>query len=71
MTPPTLAGFVTGASEGDQGGASGAGLASAVVQMVLALVLIGLALALVKKGYDNISTVRDAGGSTAAKPSDD
>ena len=54
-----------------QGGASGAGLASAVVQMVLALVLIGLALALVKKGYDNISTVRDAGGSTAAKPSDD
>ena len=53
------------------GGASGAGLASAVVQMALALVLIGLALALVKKGYDNISTVRDAGGSTAAKPSDD
>ena len=54
-----------------QGGASGAGLASAIVQMVLALVLIGLALALVKKGYDNISTVRGTGGATAAEPSDD
>ena len=55
-----------------QGGASdGAALASSVVQMVLALVLISLALALVKKGYDNISTVRERGGTTAAEPSDD
>ncbi len=36
-------------------------IASSTVQTVLALVLIGLALALVKKGYDNISTVRDRG----------
>jgi len=55
-----------------QGGASdGAALASSVVQMVLAVVLITLALALVKKGYDNISTVRDTGGATPAEPSDD
>jgi len=55
-----------------QGGASdGAALASSVVQMVLAIVLISLALALVKKGYDNISTVRERGGTTAAEPSDD
>jgi carbon starvation protein len=54
-----------------QGGAEGAALASSVVQMVLALVLIGLALALVKKGYDNISTVRDRGRAGAVEPGDD
>jgi carbon starvation protein len=55
-----------------QGGADGgAAIASSVVQMVLALVLIGLALALVKKGYDNISTVRDRGRAGAVEPGDD
>ncbi|WP_254839285.1 carbon starvation CstA family protein [Natronomonas marina] len=54
-----------------QGGASGEALISSIVQIVLALVLIGLALALVKKGYDNISTVRDRTGGAAAEPSDD
>ena len=54
-----------------QGGASGSALVSSVVQMILAIVLISLALSLVKKGYDNISTVRDTGGTTAAEPSDD
>ncbi|EMA20902.1 carbon starvation CstA family protein [Haloarcula argentinensis] len=55
-----------------QGGAeSTAAIASSVVQIVLALVLIGLALALVKKGYDNISTVRDRGRAGAVEPGDD
>jgi len=54
-----------------QGGATGSALVSSVVQMVLAIVLISLALALVKKGYDNISTVRERGSATAAEPSDD
>ena len=55
-----------------QGGAGDtAALISSVVQMVLALVLIGLALGLVKKGYDNISTVRDRSGGAAVEPSDD
>ncbi|MEF8828618.1 MAG: carbon starvation CstA family protein [Haloarcula sp.] len=55
-----------------QGGAEGgAAIASSVVQMTLALVLIGLALALVKKGYDNISTVRDRGRAGAVEPGDD
>ncbi len=54
-----------------QGGASGAGLVSAIVQMLLALVLIGLALALVKKGYDNVSRVRDRAGGATVEPSDD
>ena len=55
-----------------QGGAEGtAAIASSTVQMVLALVLIGLALALVKKGYDNISTVRDSGRAGAVEPGDD
>ena len=55
-----------------QGGADGIpGLVSAVVQIVLALVLIGLALGLVKKGYDNISSVRGRAGGAAAEPSDD
>jgi len=55
-----------------QGGAEGtAAIASSTVQMVLALVLIGLALALVKKGYDNISTVRDRGRAGAVEPGDD
>ncbi len=55
-----------------QGGAEGAGdLISSSVRVALGLVLIGLALALVKKGYDNISTVRDRAGGTAVEPSDD
>ena len=55
-----------------QGGAEGgAAVFSSVVQMVLALVLIGLALALVKKGYDNISTVRERPGGAAVEPGDD
>ena len=55
-----------------QGGAGDtAALVSSVVQMVLALVLIGLALGLVKKGYDNISAVQDRSGGAAAEPSDD
>jgi carbon starvation protein len=55
-----------------QGGAGDtAALISSVVQMVLALVLIGLALGLVKKGYDNISTVQDRSDGAAAEPSDD
>ncbi|WP_373325164.1 carbon starvation CstA family protein [Halomicrobium urmianum] len=54
-----------------QGGASGLGLVSAAVQMILALVLISLALALVKKGYDNVSRVRERFGGAAVEPSDD
>jgi len=55
-----------------QGGAEGlSSLISSGVQMVLAIVLISLALGLVKKGYDNISTVRDRAGRTPAEPSDD
>ena len=55
-----------------QGGAdSTSALLSSGIQMVLALVLVGLALALVKKGYDNISTVRDRTGGTAVEPGDD
>ena len=55
-----------------QGGAETTGdLISSTVRIVLALVLIGLALALVKKGYDNISTVRDRAGGRAVEPSDD
>ena len=46
-------------------------LISSVIQMVLALVLIGLALGLLKKGYDNISTVQDRSDGAAAEPSDD
>ena len=55
-----------------QGGAGDtAALISSVIQMVLALVLIGLALGLLKKGYDNISAVQDRSGGAAAEPSDD
>ena len=55
-----------------QGGAGDtAALISSVIQMVLALVLIGLALGLLKKGYDNISTVQDRSDGAAAEPSDD
>jgi len=55
-----------------QGGAETTGdLISASIRIVLALVLIGLALALVKKGYDNISTVRDRTGGRAVEPGDD
>ncbi|MDF9744174.1 carbon starvation CstA family protein [Natrinema salsiterrestre] len=55
-----------------QGGAGTFGAqASAVVQMALGLVLIGLALALVRLGYNNIQTVRRGPESPAAEPSDD
>ena len=55
-----------------QGGAETTGdLISSTVRIALALVLIGLALALVKKGYDNISTVRDRTGGRAVEPGDD
>jgi carbon starvation protein len=57
--------LILGGSDG------GAAIASAVVQMVLAVVLIALALSLVKKGYDNISRVRDRPGEVTAEPSDD
>ncbi|ADB61857.1 carbon starvation protein CstA [Haloterrigena turkmenica DSM 5511] len=53
----------------------GAGSTSAVissgVQMVLGLVLIGLALALVRLGYKNIQSVRSGPETPAAEPSDD
>ena len=52
-------------------GASGVQLFATVVQSLLALVLIGLALALVKKGYDNIGTVRDRGPAGVVEPGDD
>ncbi|ELZ12378.1 carbon starvation protein A [Natrinema thermotolerans] len=44
---------------------------SAVVQMALGLVLIGLALALVRLGYRNISRVRRGPETPAAEPGDD
>ncbi len=55
-----------------QGGAGSIeGQLSAGVQMILGLVLIGLALALVRLGYRNISRVRREPGAPAAEPSDD
>ncbi|MFB6235883.1 MAG: carbon starvation protein A [Halopenitus sp.] len=55
-----------------QGGAADtAALISSVVQMVLALVLIGLALSLVRKGYDNITEAREGHAVDRAEPSDD
>ena len=59
------------------GFAEGAGIAARIsvgVQIVLALVLVGLALSLVKIGYDNIQNVRGQPGAVAAdggEPSDD
>ncbi|EMA34198.1 carbon starvation CstA family protein [Haloarcula japonica] len=53
------------------GGASGVQLFATIIQTLLALTLIGLALALVKKGYDNISTVRESYGGGVVEPSDD
>ncbi|XVH32850.1 carbon starvation protein A [Haloferacaceae archaeon DSL9] len=56
------------------GGASGITLVSTAVQIVLAVVLIGLALSLVKMGYTNIKRTRDRPGAVAAdggEPSDD
>ena len=44
---------------------------SSVTQMILALVLIGLALSLVKIGLGNIRSVRGGGETPAAEPSDD
>ncbi|WP_339102578.1 carbon starvation CstA family protein [Haloterrigena salinisoli] len=55
-----------------QGGAGTFGeQISAGVQMVLGLVLIGLALALVKLGYENIRSVRSGPERPAAEPGDD
>ncbi|WP_121823044.1 carbon starvation CstA family protein [Halostella salina] len=54
-----------------QGGATGiGGQASAVVQLVLGVVLIGLALSLVRISYGNITDARGGTG-PAAEPSDD
>jgi len=44
---------------------------SSSVQMLLGLVLITLALALVRLGYNNIRTVRSGGSRATAEPSDD
>jgi len=55
-----------------QGQAEGvSSIASAVVQMVLALALIYIALSLVRMGYQNIQSVRDETGGVAAEPGDD
>jgi carbon starvation protein len=54
------------------GGAEGfSAIASSVVQMVLALVLIYIALSLVKIGYENIQSVRGGATETVTSPSDD
>jgi len=50
---------------------AGEAIASSIVQMALGLVLIGLALALVRLGYQNIREVRYTPDSPAAEPSDD
>ena len=50
---------------------AGEAIASSVVQMALGLVLIGLALALVRLGYQNIREVRYTPDAPAAEPSDD
>jgi Carbon starvation protein, predicted membrane protein len=55
-----------------QGGAeSTAGVLSSGVQIVLALVLIGLALALIRLGYGSITDARRGTDAPAAEPSDD
>ncbi|WP_126661942.1 carbon starvation CstA family protein [Haloterrigena salifodinae] len=55
-----------------QGGAeSTSAMISSGVQMILGLVLIGLALALVRLGYKNISRVRRGPETPAAEPGDD
>jgi carbon starvation protein len=55
-----------------QGGAeTTSAMISSGVQMILGLVLIGLALALVRLGYKNIQTVRRGPETPAAEPSDD
>jgi carbon starvation protein len=55
-----------------QGGAEGtASIISSGVQMVLAIVLIGLALSLVRTGYDNIRSARRGAGPAAPEPGDD
>ena len=46
-------------------------IASSAVQLVLGLVLIGLALSLVKIGYENIQSVRRSPETPAVDPSDD
>jgi carbon starvation protein len=46
-------------------------IASSVIQMVLALVLIYIALSLVRMGYQNIQSARDGSTATATSPSDD
>ncbi len=47
------------------------GILSAVVQIVLAFVLMGLALSLVKIGYENIQEARRPKGPAAGQPGDD
>jgi carbon starvation protein len=55
-----------------QGGAETSGaMISSAVQMVLGLVLIGLALALVRLGYRNITQARGGPETPAAEPGDD
>ncbi len=55
-----------------QGGAETVGATiSSGVQMLLGLVLIGLALALVRLGYKNIRTVRRGPEPSAVEPGDD
>ncbi|MBZ6496346.1 carbon starvation CstA family protein [Natrinema longum] len=55
-----------------QGGAESLeAMISSGVQMVLGLVLVGLALALVRLGYSNIQTVRRSPDRPAAEPGDD
>ena len=53
----------------------GAGTTDAIisssVQMIIGLVLVGLALALVRLGYKNIRGIDRGPGSSAAEPSDD
>jgi carbon starvation protein len=50
---------------------AGEAIASSIVQMALGLVLIGLALGLVRLGYQNIQQVRYSSEAPAVEPSDD
>jgi len=55
-----------------QGGAeTGEAIISSAVQLVLALVLIGLALALIRLGYQSITEARKGPKTPAAEPGDD
>ena len=50
---------------------AGEAIASSIVQMGLGLTLIGLALGLVKLGYENIQEVRYESDAPTVEPSDD